>query len=278
MIRIVTDSAAMLPDELRHRYSITVVPLTITVDGCEYTEGTDLTTADFYASLAAGAEVSTAAPAPGAFVDAYRAAASEGATALLSVHTGSTLSATVSSATLAAGLVDIPVTLIDTGVASFPVAMAVWSAAESIADGGSVDDAARIARATAERVGSLFVVGVSEVARRGGRFVSVNGELTPTTVLELVSGRLTELGMAADIDAAIEMMVEHTVRLADDEPLRIGVGHGAHQSVAEVLVARLADVPGIVDITLYEVGPSVGAHTGPGTFGVVYAPSEPASD
>ncbi len=278
MIRIVTDSAAMLPDELRHRYSVTVVPLTITVDGREYTEGTGLTTADFYARLADGAQVSTAAPAPGVFVDAYRAAASEGATALLSIHTGSTFSATVSSATLAAGLIDIPVTMVDTGVASFPVAMAVWSAAKSIGDGGSIDDAARIARATAERVRSLFVVGVPEVARRGGRFVSVDGDLTPTTVLELVSGRLSEVGTAADIDAAIEMMVEPTTRRARNEPLRVGVGHGAHQRVAEALVSRLTDMPGIVDITLYEVGPSVGAHTGAGTFGVVYAPSEPDSD
>jgi len=33
MIAIVTDSASMLPDDLRRRYDVSVVPLTITLDG-----------------------------------------------------------------------------------------------------------------------------------------------------------------------------------------------------------------------------------------------------
>ncbi len=55
MIRVVTDSAAMLPGDLRDRYDVAVVPLTITIDGRDYTEGVDLTTADFYAFLQGGA-------------------------------------------------------------------------------------------------------------------------------------------------------------------------------------------------------------------------------
>lgn len=43
--------------------------------------------------------------------------------------------------------------------------------------------------------------------------------------------------------------------------------------MAELLVARLTDQPGIVAVIKYGVGPSVGAHTDWGTVGVVYAPS-----
>ncbi|HEY4401343.1 MAG TPA: DegV family protein, partial [Acidimicrobiia bacterium] len=64
MIGLVTDSNAQLPDNLRERYQVAVVPLTIVVDDHPYQEGVDITAAEFYERLAAGASVSTAAPSP----------------------------------------------------------------------------------------------------------------------------------------------------------------------------------------------------------------------
>jgi DegV family protein with EDD domain len=278
MISIVTDSGSMLTDELRRRYSISVVPMTITVDGREFAEGAELTTAEFYARLSAGSAVSTAAPSPGAFVDAYRAAADAGASSVLSIHTGAAYSATVASATVAAGLVDVAVDIVDTGAASFPVALCVWAAADEVAAGRTAVQAAAVARATATRTGSLFVVGVPELARRGGRFVSVDGDLTPTSILELVDGKIREHSRVADLDTAIDLMIDHTLRIAREEPIRVGVGHAVRDAVAERLAAGLEHGPGIEALTMYEVGPSVGAHTGPGTIGVVYAPTRPPAE
>lgn len=271
MIRLVTDSAAMLPADLRDRYQIAVVPLTITIDGHDYSEGVDLTTTDFYARLHDGASVSTAAPSPGVFAATYRAAAA-GATAILSIHTGAAYSATVASATLAAGLVDVPVEVVDTGVASFPVGFAVWSAAERLAAGDSVERAADAARQTAAETGSVFVVGVPELARRGGRFVAVEGAITPTTVLELAGGTLGELAHTADVSEAIELMIDRTLQLARARPIRVGVGDAVRSEVARHLAERLEHKPGVASVTVYDIGPSVGAHTGAGTVGVVYAP------
>lgn len=272
MIELVTDSASMLPDDVRRRFAISVVPLTITIDAHDFAEGVDLTTAEFYERLADGAEVSTAAPSPGSFVDTYRDAAARGATAVLSVHTGASYSATVASATIAADMVDVPVCVIDTGVGSFPVALAVWAAAEVLDDGGTIQDAAAAANRTATDTGSLFVVGVPAVARRGGRFVAVGGELTPTTVLELANGELHDRGAVADLDTAIDAMIDGAVAVAGTGALRIGVGHAVHHDVAEQMRARLQIRLEGSEVIVYEVGPSVGAHTGPGTLGVVYSP------
>lgn len=270
MIRIVTDSASMLLDDVRRRFAISVVPMTITVDGEDFAEGVDLSTAEFYRRLEAGVEVSTAAPSPGSFADVYRTAAAGGATGVLSVHTGSAYSATVASATLAAEMVDVPVRVVDTGVGSFPVGLAVWAAAELLELGGEIDDAAAAAERTATRTGSLFVVGVPDVARRGGRFVAVSGELTPTTVLELADGQLHDRGAVADLDAAIEAMIDGTVAVAGTGALRIGVGHAVHHDVAAQMRTRLQTRLPSSEVVVYEVGPSVGAHTGTGTLGVVY--------
>lgn len=270
MIQLVTDSASMLPEAVRQRFSISVVPLTITIDGEDFAEGVELTADEFYRRVADGAEVSTAAPSPGTFVETYRAAADQGATAVLSLHTGAAYSATVAAATVAAGMVDIPVSIVDTGVASFPVALAAWAAAESLRRGCTIGEAAAAAEHTATHTGSLFVVGVPTVARRGGRFVAVSGELTPTTVLELANGQLHDRGAAVDLDAAIEAMIDGTVTVAGIDAMRIGIGHAVHPEVAEQmrssLQARLIDS----EVIVYEVGPSVGAHTGPGTLGIVY--------
>ncbi len=270
MIRLVTDSASMLPDDIRRRFTVSVVPMTITIDGQDFVEGVDLSTAEFYRRLTAGAGVSTAAPSPGRFVDTYRAAAARGATAVLSVHTGSSYSATVASATLAADIVDIPVRVVDTGVGSFPVALAVWAAAEVLDRDGKIEDAAAAAERTATDTGSLFVVGVPAAARRGGRFVAVSGDLTPTTVLELRDGALHDRGAVADLDTAIEAMIDGTAAVVGTGALRIGVGHAVHPDVAEQMKTRLQKRLASSEIVVYEVGPSVGAHTGPGTLGIVY--------
>ena len=45
MIGLVTDSNAQLPADLRDRYQVGVVPLTVVVDGTPYKEGVDITTA-----------------------------------------------------------------------------------------------------------------------------------------------------------------------------------------------------------------------------------------
>jgi DegV family protein with EDD domain len=272
MIALVTDSASMLPVAVRRRFGISVVAVTVTVDGVEFAEGIDLATADFYDRMSAGAEVSTAAPSPGAFVETYRAAAERGATAVLSVHTGAAYSATVASATLASTMVDVSVSIVDTGVGSFPVALAVWAAAESLDRCETVEEAAAVAARVASDTASFFVVGLPAVAHRGGRFVAVSGALTPTTVLELAAGELHDRGAVADLDTAIETMIAGTVAAAAGGPLRIGVGHAVHPDVAQQMVLRLEELLPGSEIVTYEVGPSVGAHTGPGTLGIVYTP------
>ncbi|MDQ1519282.1 MAG: fatty acid kinase fatty acid binding subunit, partial [Actinomycetota bacterium] len=120
-VALVTDSNAQLPVALRDRFDVHVVPLTITLDGVAYREGVDITTAEFYLRLNNTSTVTTAAPAPGQVLEIYEAAAAGGATSVLSVHTGSNVSATFGAVRLAAERSPIPVQLVDTGTASFAV-------------------------------------------------------------------------------------------------------------------------------------------------------------
>lgn len=273
-MRFVTDSGSMIPAALRERFRVIVVPMTVTIDGVEYHDGVDLPMADFYTRLAAGATVSTSAPSPGAILDAYQLAMDDGADDVLSIHTGSNYSATVSAATIAAGLADVNVEVVDTGLASFLVTMCLWAAGDAVDAGRPIGDAVNAARAAALNAGSVFVVGVPELARRGGRFVGVGGQVTPLSIVELDGNGTRLLDQVSDIEAAIDVMADRVIALAGQTPLRVGIGDALRSDVAVALEERLVATPGIVELVRYQVGPSVGAHTGAGTVGMAYAPIE----
>lgn len=271
IVAVVTDSAAMLPPAWRDRLRVAVAPMTVVVDGEAYREGVDLDGPEFYRRLAAGAVVSTAAPSPGALLVAYQAAADAGATTVVAVHTGSAYSGVGNAASIAAAEVAIAVELVDTGTVSFPVALCVAAAGAARDAGGTAAEVADAARRTAAVVDSVFIVGVPELARRGGRF----GEKaeTITTILGLGPSGVSEHGTAADIDEAIAQMAAIVRGATQGRALRVGVGDADRPDLGERLTDALSGAEGIADLVRYEVGPSVGAHTGPGTVGAVWAPA-----
>jgi DegV family protein with EDD domain len=275
MIGLVTDSNAQLPADLRDRYEVGVVPLTVVVDDRPYLEGVDITTAEFYDRLAAGASVSTAAPSPGAVLAAYEQSAAAGATEILSIHIGSNTSATINAVKVAAGSSPAPVEIVDTGTASFAVACCVWAAGEILAAGGDLAHAADVARRVAERVGNVFIVGALDLARRGGRLAADAAEGEGLPVLALAEGQMQAVAQVHDVEAAVEAMTDYLIETAAGTPQRVGVGDAVIPHVAEEYAARLAARPEVAELVRYEIGPSVGAHTGAGTVGACFFPVAP---
>ena len=269
MIRIVTDSGSMLTPELRARFGVHIAPMAVIIDGRLYHEGVDLDITEFYRQLASGATVTTSAPSPGDLLEEYRHAQERGATEVLSIHTGAKYSSTVSAATLAATMAPIPVTVIDTGSASFPVALCVWAAGDSLARGATASEATDAARRAAAFVGSVFVLGIPRLAIDGGRFAAVAADMAATSVLELGPAGLRMLCEATDLVAALDAIVAHVSDLAACGPLRIAVGDADRPELAKELAERLRTATQ-THVTHYQVGPSIGAHTGAGSIGVVY--------
>ncbi len=279
MIGLVTDSNAQLPAELAERYGVEVVPLTVTIDGDSFLEGVDLDADAFYRRFEGGRrpEVSTSQPSPGAFARAFRALADRGADHILSVHIGSAVSGTVNSARLGAEAAAVPVRVVDTGTVSFGVACCVWEAGEALATGASLEEAARVAEQVGAGVGTVFTVGALDLARAGGRLAAPAGddpaEPEPVAVLTMAGGEMKVVGRAADLDGAVEAMAAHI--LAAGPSLRVGVGvaDAAGAALSQALEQRLAGAPAVREVVRYRIGPSVGAHTGPGTAGAFFYPS-----
>jgi fatty acid-binding protein DegV len=70
-------------------------------------------------------------------------------------------------------------------------------------------------------------------------------------------------------------MTVYVIDGAGGAPQRVGVGDALTPELAGEYAARLADRPEVVELVRYEIGPSVGAHTGAGTVGACFFPVAP---
>lgn len=277
MIGIVVDSNSQMPPALAARYGIDIVPLTVTIDGVDYQEGVDLTAESFYEVWADGhlPEITTSQPSPGAFVAAYTRLAAAGATEILSVHVTHSMSGTINAARIAADAVPVPVRIVDSATASFGVTCCAWAAAESIAGGADLATAAAIAAERAATVATTFVVGIPALTERSGRADGAGvaeAAAAGMPILAMAGGQVEVLDTVAKVEEAVSVMVDyaHHQHPSHADGLRIAVGTSDASShrAGDALTAALTDDPAVAEIVAYTIGPSVGAHTGPGTAGL----------
>jgi DegV family protein with EDD domain len=276
---IVTDSSSQITDDLVDRFAVEVVPLVVTIDGTDHLERDELDADAFYAHFDDGhvPAISTSQPSPGAFAAAYGRLAARGCTEIWSVHIAEAMSGTVGSARLAARDAAVPVHVIDTGSASFGVSVCVWATASALDRGANADDVRRRVDGLVERLGTAFMVGVPHLTERGGRAagVALDGDGIP--ILAMNAGNLELLDRVSTVQDTIDVMSAYARSWAEREPdgitVAIGTADAPSRPLGERLDSAVRDLPGVDDVIHYRIGPSVGAHTGPGTFGLFVFPT-----
>lgn len=259
---IVTDSSAQLTGELTAGLDVRVVPIEIVIDGETHPE-TDLDVDVFYERLRHGARASTSLPSPGRLADVYRAAVAGGAPEVLSIHLDGRASGAVAAARLAGVESRVAVTVVDTCTASLGVGICVLAAARASLDGRSGEEIKALVEQLAPTIGNVFVA--SEPP--GGRVAERPG----LPLLTFVDGATTALGTCDGFERAA---VALAASVPTDRPLHAAVGH-AHELTAvhaDELAALLEKAPHVRDVLRYRVSPSVGAHTGPSSFGAFWWP------
>ncbi|HEX4082036.1 MAG TPA: DegV family protein, partial [Acidimicrobiales bacterium] len=171
-IRVVTDSACDLTDELAAADGIVVVPLTIRFGTEELSDRRDLSPTEFWRRCQASPTLpETAAPAPGTFAAAFTDAADGGATGVLCLTISSGVSATYQSALTGAGAVAgrIPVKVVDTRSLTMGQGLMCLAAAEAAAAGASLDELVTLVDGLIGRTRILGVVDTLDHLQRGGR-------------------------------------------------------------------------------------------------------------
>jgi DegV family protein with EDD domain len=272
-VRIVTDSACDLTEELVKEHEIIVVPLTIRFGHEEFEDRRELTPEEFWRRCQGkGALPETAAPPPGAYVAAFQQAAGEGAEAVLCLTLSSKVSASYASAVTAAGsFADVPVRVVDTRSLTVGQGLLVIAAAEEAAAGADLPE---LAAATEDRAGRLRVFGVLgglEFLQRGGRIggaqALLGSLLSIKPVIMVKDGEVAEESKQRTRARALGYLAS---KVAGEAPLeRLALADGACNDIGDVR-ARLGDIPVQHPLVSVQLGPVVGSHTGPNSVGVCY--------
>jgi DegV family protein with EDD domain len=272
-VRIVTDSACDLTDDLVKQHDVIVVPLTIRFGDEEFEDRRQLSPEQFWFRCQGKGDLpATAAPSPGAFIAAYQKAADEGAESILCLAISSKVSATYASAVTAADTFSaIPVRVVDTLSMTMGQGLMVIAAAEEAAAAATLD---QLVAASEDRIGRLRVYGVVgglEFLQRGGRIggaqALLGSLLSIKPVIVVKNGEVAEESKQRTRARALSYL---TAKVAADAPLeRLAVADGACDDITAVVdsLGRIAVEHPLVSVQL---GPVVGAHTGPSTVGVCY--------
>jgi DegV family protein with EDD domain len=272
-VRIVTDSACDLTDELVATHNVIVVPLTIRFGEEELEDRRQLSPDDFWDRCQGkGALPATAAPSPGSFVTAYQRAADEGAEAVLCLTLSSGVSGTYHSAVTAAeSFTTVPVRVVDTRSLTMGQGLIVIAAAEEAAAGADLDTLVASTLDRIDRVRVYGVLGGLDFLQRGGRIGGAQALfgslLSIKPVIQVKDGEVAEESKQRTRSRALAYLA---AKVAGDAPLeRLAVADGACDDIADVL-EQISAIKVDHPLVSVQLGPVVGSHTGPNTVGVCY--------
>lgn len=277
-VRVITDSSSDLPADLADELDIAIVPLTIRFGDEEFVDREGLSVAEFWSRCVTSPTLpATAAPAPGQFEAAYRAAAADGSTSVLVVTLSGDLSATMQSAQLAARTVqaddgiELDVRIVDSRSVSMGLGTIVLACARAARDGATIDDVETLAGDLVERNRVFAALDTLENLKKGGRIGGAKALLATALsikpIIEVSNGTVEQAGKQRTRSKALAFLVDK-VRAFEGNIENLAVMH-ADCSDVDLFVEMLTPLYA-GEIVVGEIGPVIGSHGGRGTIGVAF--------
>jgi len=276
-VAIVTDSTADLPPELAASRSITVVPLTLNLDGHSLLDGVDIKPDEFYRRLPGlTTHPTTSQPSPGRFAEAYSALLADHES-VISIHISEKLSGTYASACQGADMTDPKrVHVVDSQLVSMSLGLITLTASAMASKAADVEAIESKVLNMRTHVQTYFSVATLEFLRRGGRIgragALLGSVLQVKPVLCIRDGQVTPLERVRTFERALNRIVELTREVDRGHGVCLIVGHADADADAERISRDLEPIA--ETLMIQPLGPVVGAHAGPGVVGVGCYPAE----
>lgn len=273
-IAVVTDSTSDIPKGLAKQYGISVVPLSVIHEGVVYRDGIDITPEQFYPMLEKADSLPTSSqPSPSQFMDVFKPLIESGKQ-VLSFHLSRALSSTVDSARLAAQqLAPDRIHVVDTCSISYGIAVQAIEAARLAMEGRAVPAILERIDRLKNRSDVLFSLNTLDYLHKGGRIGKVSSLvgnlLNIKPIVHVQDGVYVPIGKVRSMKQAVTGMVDFLANKFGADKVRVGVGHGQAIDFAKMILEQAVSRLNVVEEpVLFDVGPVIGVHTGPGTVGI----------
>lgn len=280
---IVTDSSADLTEEWVRELEVQVIPLTFIMDGksyLNYPDNREMAPDEFYAKLAAGGSATTNAVNVGQAYEAIEPLLQEGKDVLILAFS-SGLSTTCNSLQIAASELaekypDRKVFAVDTLSASLGQGMLVYNACQQKKAGKTIEEVRDWVEENKLHQCHWFTVNDLFFLKRGGRVSAatavVGTMLSIKPVLHMDDeGHLINMSKARGRKSSLLALVDKVEELGiDPAEQTMFISHSACPEDARFVADEVKRRYGTKEIRISNIGPVIGAHTGPGCVALFF--------
>ena len=282
---IYTDSACDIAPEILEEWGVRVIPLTFMFqDEDKQYSNYDLSAKDFYGKMREGKVAKTSAINIATFKEEFGKILADGCD-LLYIAFSSGLSTTYNSANIAAEELreeypDRKIITVDTLSASAGMGLLVYLTVQKKNEGASIEQAAQFAYNNRLNLCHWFTVDDLVYLKRGGRVsptvAFVGGLLGIKPIMHMDNdGKLINMFKARGRKAAIQAIADKYGELSiTPNKGTVFISHGDCIDDAKALADIVKKTYGVEVKIFADIGPVIGAHSGPGTLALFFLGKE----
>jgi DegV family protein with EDD domain len=275
-IIIASDSTTDLSAELIEKYDIKILPLGITVDNKEYTDGVDINPDMIYEQYEQTGKLPKTAAINIAQFEEFFAKNTANGESIVIFTISAQMSSTYSNARIAAEDFE-NVYVVDTENLSTGGGLLVLTAAELREKGMSAEEIAEECRKTAKNVDASFVIDSLEFLHKGGRcsaLAALGANLLQLKPCIMVRGGKMGVGKkyrGKFADVLPKYIADHLGDASDVYQDKIFVTHaGCDMAIVEACVNKVKEIAPFENVYITRAGCTVSSHCGKNTLGVLF--------
>ena len=280
---IITDAGSDLPVSVANKLGVVVVSLEVNMeDNLKLSDQIDIK--EFYEYLRAKHGAKTSALNIDRLTEVFEPYLAEGKDVLY-IAFSSGLSATYmagrnAAEDLAEKYTDAKVVVVDSLCASLGQGLIVKHAVDKKNSGASIDEVAAYVEEIKPKLAHWFTVEDLFFLKRGGRVSAATAVVGTMLQIKPIlhvddEGKLVSMdkarGRQGSLKALFDKMKESAI---EPEKQTVYISHGDCYDDAKRLADMISAELGVTDILISEIGPVIGAHSGPGTIALFYLGSK----
>ena len=270
-IKIVTDSSITIEPELARDLNITIVPLTVMIDGVVYSDS-NLKEGEFLQLMKSSKNLpKTSQPPVGVFAEVFEDLSAEDVQ-IISIHMSHALSGTVEAARQGATLAKADVTVVDSSFTDQAMKFQVVEAAKMAKAGATLEEILQKLEEVKAKTELYIGVSTLENLVKGGRIGRVTGLISSLlnirVVMQMTNHTLTPIVKGRGAKTFKKWLDDLKESLKEKEIEEIGISYAGGPEFANQMKVELQE---FVEkpIPVLETGSIIQTHTGENAWAVL---------